>query len=481
MSLQAARIELARRKFFAFVKYMKPEYKFSWYHELLANELQEWYEGKKPRLIVEMPPGHAKSEFCSRLLPAWLLGKEPTQNTVGASYSEDLTALFKRAITSNMEEERFREVFPECQISTTIEPVEGEAEIKAKSLVNNALEFQIAKHKGGYKAAGVGGALTGRRAKFLILDDPFKNEKEADSATVREDRWGWFTTVFMTRMIGDDSRILIVTTRWHKDDIVGRIEEAKLEGWNHLRLPAMMTADFRKDSIVHPKDLRKDGEVLWPEMHSPKLIEELKRTQGSRRFSAVYQQSPSTPEGTILKRLWTLKRYKVLPNDITTYIQSWDCSFKDAETSDFVVGGVWGKRGGEFFLIYRIREKLDLPGTIAAIEAMTKMFPKARKKVIEDKANGPAVISSLKKKISGLVAYNPTESKIARFNSITPLWEAGNVWLPDSSIAPWIDNYVEELLAFPNGSHDDQVDFTSQALIDLDKGSNEHLKKMSKM
>lgn len=479
MSLKAARIEKARRKFFDFVKYMKPEYEFSWHHELLANELQDWYEGRKPRLIVELPPGHAKSEYCSRLLPAWILGKEPSQSVVGASYSEDLTALFKRAIVDNMELERYAEVFPETKISTTVEPDDDDP--RDKNLINNALEFQVAKHKGGYKAAGVGGALTGRRAKFLILDDPFKNEQEADSKTVRDARWGWFTTVFMTRMIGDESRVLIVTTRWHKDDIVGRIEEAKLEGWNHVRLPALMTDEFKKTRFVHKKDLREVDEVLWPTVHSPKLIEELKRTQGSRRFSAVYQQSPTIPEGALLKREQTLKRYKVLPNDITTFIQSWDCTFKDTESSDYVVGGVWGKRGGEFFLIYRIREKLDIIGTIAAIEAMTRMFPKARKKIIEEKANGAAVITMLKKKVSGLVPYNPTESKVARFNSIIPLWEAGNVWLPDSSIAPWIDNYVEELLEFPNGSNDDQVDFTSQALIELDKGNDAAFKAMAKM
>jgi predicted phage terminase large subunit-like protein len=469
--IEDIRIEKARRKFVHYVRYLKPKYELNWHHELLADQLQQWYEGKIKRLIVEMPPGHAKSEYCSKLLPSWLLGKEPDENVIATSYSEDLVKSFKNSVTENISDERYCKIFPETRIDTSPNLAEGE------SAINNALEFRVIKKEGGYKCAGVGGSLTGRRAKFLILDDPFKNDKEADSAQLRQDRWNWFSTVFLTRMKGDDSRVLIVTTRWHKDDIVGRIEKEKLEGWTYLRLPAIMTKDFLAEA--HDEDPRGEGQVLWPQMHSPELINEFKKTQGSRKFAAVYQQQPTVPEGSIIKRNW-LKFYKVAPAHFDRMIQSWDCAFKDAETSDFVVGGVWAKKGGDFYLLTRIRERLDLPATLQAVESMTARFPKARKKVVEGKANGPAVISSLKKKISGLVEYNPTESKVSRLNSVSPFFEAGNVYLPDRSIAPWIDEFIEELIEFPNGSHDDQVDFTSQALIELGDNAGDALKNLVK-
>jgi predicted phage terminase large subunit-like protein len=177
----------------------------------------------------------------------------------------------------------------------------------------------------------------------------------------------------------------------------------------------------------------------------------------------LYQQRPTPAEGDIFKRAW-FKYYKVLPSKFDEVIMSWDCAFKDNKENDFVVGQVWGRVGADKYLIDQVRDRMDFPTTVSAFRNMSYRYPECRVKLIEDKANGSAVISTLKHEISGIVPVNPEGGKISRASAVTGDFEAGNVYLPDPSLKRWVLDYVEELVSFPNGAHDDCVDSTSQAL-----------------
>lgn len=202
----------------------------------------------------------------------------------------------------------------------------------------------------------------------------------------------------------------------------------------------------------------------------PAEIDDLKRSLGSYAAAGQLQQRPSPAEGGILKREWW-RFYTVAPEHFDEVIQSWDCAFKDTDTSDYVVGQVWGRVKADKYLLDQVRGRMDCPATIRAVKRLSERWPKANAKLIEDKANGPAVIASLKHEIPGLIAVNPEGGKQARVHAVSPQIESGNVYLPVSSAAPWVDAFVEEAAVFPNGPHDDQVDAMSQALLRLKKRS----------
>jgi len=249
-------------------------------------------------------------------------------------------------------------------------------------------------------------------------------------------------------------------TRWHEDDLAGRLlKEMKAGGqqWTVLELQAVAGEN---DALG-----RKPGEALWPEYgYNEAWAAETKVDVGTYFWNALYQQHPSSPEGEMLKRGWW-KFYKAIPADLQEVIQSWDMTFKDSDGSDYVTGGVWGRKGADKYLLDQVRGRMDFPTTLAAVKALTAKWPEARAKLVEDKANGPAVIATLKREIPGLIPVEPRGSKMARVAAVSPEIEAGNVYLPDPSIAPWVNDFIEECSAFPNGKHDDQVDQMSQALL----------------
>ncbi len=466
--------ELARRHFLDYVRYMRPDYVISWHHELLANTLEDWMLGKIPRLAIYMPPGHAKSEYGSRFLPSWGMGKFPQMKFIAGSYAASLAELMNRDVQNLMDSEKYLCIFPDVRLNGS--NVRSIANGKA---LRNAEMFETMrpdgkKWGGAYKCSGVGGPLTGFRGDRLFLDDPFKNREEANSPTIRAKVWDWFTQVYGTRKRKGAGELMILT-RWHEDDIAGRA--LAKGGWETLSLPAIMTEDEIKTK--HPKDPREIGEVLWPDHYPIEVIEERRRDIGSRDFNALYQQRPSAQEGALIKRDW-FRFYKELPvNKLKRIIQSWDTSFKDSEGSDFVVGGVLATDGVDFYLTDLTRGRMGFNAAKTAIKTMSGKHPKATKKIIEDKANGPAIIDSLKKELTGITPYSPKDSKVARLNAVAPIFEAGNFYLPDPSIAPWVNDYIEELVSFPTGAHDDQVDMTTQGLLEL-RNNNNVLDKLSK-
>lgn len=423
----------------AFTARTFPRYRPAPHHHLIAERLMAVERGEIDRLIITMPPRHGKTQLASIQFPAWFLGRNPDKRVIGASYAALLAYRISRQARNLL------------QLRAWPFPV-GLADDLA-----NIQSWDIGHHRGGYLAAGVGGPITGSGAHLLIIDDPIKNQEEADSATYRDNVWDWYTSTAYTRL-EEGGAIILIQTRWHHDDLAGRLlAEAKAGGdrWEVLHLPAV--AD--------------DGAALWPEKYDRAALDRIKAAVGSRVFNALYQGRPSNDESALLRREWW-RFYggptgRDLPGSFDHALQSWDMTFKGDVHNDFVAGQVWARRGADCYLLARDKRRLDFPGTLAAIRAMTGRYPWVATKLVEDTANGPAVIATLEREIGGLVAVRPEGGKVARVNAVAGLVEAGNVWLPHPSIAPWVEDFVEECAAFPTGAHDDDVDAMSQALVRL--------------
>lgn len=312
---------------------------------------------------------------------------------------------------------------------------------------------------------GAGGPLTGKGANLLIIDDPIKNSEDAASEVMRDKLWEWFKTTAFSRL-EPGAPCIIVATRWHEDDLIGRLEkEGRKDGgvkWDVMKFPALATeADILG---------RKPGEALWPARYDEVAMDEIKRINSPYNWSALYQQNPTPEEGGGVRRGWW-KYYKILPSTFDTIIQAWDMAVKDKETSDYTVGQVWGRKGGEFFLIDQIRSHMSMPDILVAMRNLTARYPQAVAKIIEDAASGPAVIAMLQKEVSGMIPWPPKGARRAdkgvRLNAVTPLIAAGNVYLPenmDGTKPFWVSEFVEECAAFPNGTNDDQLDAMVHAL-----------------
>ena len=279
--------------------------------------------------------------------------------------------------------------------------------------------------------------------------------------------------------------MVVVMQRCHQQDLGGHLLEQG--GWEHLCLPAEYEGPSRATSIGWSDPRQEHGELLWPERFGPQEIESLKRSLGSYAAAGQLQQRPSPAGGGILKRHWFRfwqpagqnlppvivrlpdgTQQSVMPVDvyrIDEVIQSWDCAFKDLATSDYVVGQVWARLGAAHLLLDQVRARMDYPSTVKAVVELSGKWPMCIAKLIEDKANGSAVIQMLSGSIPGLLPVNPEGGKVARAAAVSPLIEAGNVYLPHPQYAHWVADFIEECAAFPNGAHDDQVDAMTQALI----------------
>lgn len=470
-ALQLKAMKRARNSLLDFTTFTFPGYQVNWHHKLLCQKLDEFVDGPIDRLMVFMPPRNGKSELVSRRLPAYILGRNPDAEVIACSYSADLASRMNRDVQRIIDSNEFAALFPETQLSS-----KGTSTgLKGKWLRNSDI-FEIPGRRGIYRSAGVGGGITGMGFNVGIIDDPIKNRDEADSATYRDKVWDWFTSTFLTRM-EKNGKMLLTLTRWHSDDLAGRLLEISkgkdADKWEVISLPAIADTD----SVLNEFDPRNIGDPLWPEKYNLEMLGKIKGTIGSRDWSALFQQRPSIEGGELVQRSW-FKYYKEPPANFHEIIQSWDFTFKDVSTSDFAVGQVWGRRDGEKWLLDQFRGRMGFVESIQAIKNLSAKWPKATLKLIEDKANGPAVIDSLKRQLPGIVPVTPQGSKMSRVYSVSPQIEAGNVHLPDPTIAPWVSDYVEEWVAFPNGKHDDQVDASTQALQRLGSSQSESLKKL---
>lgn len=412
-----------------------------------------------------MPPQEGKSQRVTKTTTLWQLLRAPRTRIGVVSYAQALAETFSREIRNWI---------------SIYDGTEGTLDLGLRIARDNgsARRWQLRGQRGGVVAVGVESGITGRPLDGLVIDDPFADEKQADAAYYRNLVWNRWRSTWSTRL-APGAPVIVIMTRWHEDDLVGRLLGAE-DGhrWRVINIPALADHDPVKGE-ADPLG-RAPGQWLTSARgRTDAEWEEIRIQVGSRVFNALYQGRPSPSTGNVWLRpwwrfyehmLWTLGpdgAYRVEADEV---VQSWDMAFKDTKGSDFVVGTVWARRGADVYLLDKVHKRLTFTETLTAFQALTARWPQATAKYVEDKANGTAVIDTLKSKIPGIVAINPTESKYARANAVAPFIEAGNVHLPAPHVAlPDVDpdSLIDEAAAFPNAAHDDQVDSTSQALARL--------------
>ena len=409
------------------------------------------------------------------------MGRNPDLTIIAASYGADLARRMNRDVQRIIDSRPYRDIFP----ATTLSGKNIRADAQGTWLRNSDM-FEVVGHAGYYLGTGVGGAVTGMGAHVAIIDDPVKNRKEANSAAFRETVYDWYTSTLYTRL-APDGGILLTVTRWHEDDLAGRLlslarSDPDADQWEVVTLPAIA------EEPTAPYDIRKPGEALWPSRWGADKMKKVRLTVGSRDWASLYQQRPAPDEGNIFKRVswryWKPRGSSLPPVLVTTadgevvaieaedlpaqfdeQLQSWDMTFKDTAASDFVAGLALGRAGANKYVLDYVCERMDIVATMKAVAAMTLRHPAAITKLIEDKANGPAVIQMLKGKIAGLIAVEPEGGKVSRAYAAQPEVESGNVYLPHPLLASWVNRFIGSAAAFPNAANDDDVDAFTQAII----------------
>ena len=442
------KIREARNNLLSFISVTYKDYKIGWVHQEICETLdlflKDLIDGKRPRLIITMPPRSGKSEIVSRRFPAYFLGKYPDLSIISVSYSATLAEDFCRDVQRIIDSDEYKAIFPNTKLSDK----------KDKNYKRTSDIFEIVGHKGVYCSAGVGGGITGKGCDILIIDDPIKNRQEANSENTRKKIFDWYSSTAYTRLspIGG---VIMMCTRWHLDDLIGKVLSDKNQKPFHvISYPAI---------AEHDEPHRKQGEALHPERFSLEILNEIKSTLSASDWLSLYQQRP-TPEGGAIFEVSKLRYFDESsePKRFDQIVGSWDMTFKENKTSDFVVGQLWGRKGSEFYLLDMVRDRMDFVKTLKVFINFANKHKNCNCWLVEDKANGTAIISTLKKHISGIIPITPKESKQERAYAITPYLEAGNIFFPKNQ--KFTKDLEEEMLQFPAGVHDDTVDSMTQAL-----------------
>lgn len=428
----------------------KDVYKPGKHHHIIARELEQVMLGKTKRLMIFAPPQHGKSELATQLFPAFYYGHRPQDSIIVGGYAQDKADDFGRATKNYISSDIYKAIFPNTNIDPTSDSIR-----------------RFATTEGGqYFAVGIGGAVTGRGANGLIFDDPYKNREEADSESRNELIIGWWKSTFRTRLRGD-GWIVIIQTRWNKRDLVQYLLDNEGDNpkykWKIVNLVAMIEDedDAKQDPLK-----RKVGEVLWPSVFSNEVMTQMKQDVGSRDWNALYQQRPSDAKGEIYHRDWFKfwcekgcradHQHHPLPERFEESTQVWDCSFKETKTSDYVVGLAGARNKGNLYILDRTKQRADLPKTIQMVLDFSAKWHWIMRKAFEPKANGPAVMSTLKDKLPGMVELPVDGGKPGRWNATAPAVESGNVYLPYG--ASWVEDFIEVCASVPNGKYDDDAD-----------------------
>jgi len=370
----------------------------------------------------------------------------------------------QRIIDSN----EYQQVFP----NTTLWSKNVRTTAHGSYLRNSDL-FEIVNYEGAYRSAGVGAGITGLGGHYLLIDDFLKNMQEALSKTTRKTILDWYRSTFYTRA-EKDAGILITATRWHEADLIGSLlefmaEDEDADQWVLVNFPAV------KEDDSNPDDPRKIGDPLWEWKYNLERLAKIKASLGTQVWNALYQQRPSPESGNIIERTW-FRKYREMPpiEQFDVIMTSWDCNFKAGDNNSFVCGTVWGTIGPRRYLLDMYHERTGFIGTLSAMKDMAGKWPMSIEHAVEDKANGPAVIETMCEHVPGVTGFNPgQDSKVARLRAVSPQFEAGNIWVPDPTTidAPWVKDYIDELVSFPNAATNDRTDSSSQALLKLHSAS----------
>lgn len=464
--LPDVRRELARRSLLHFTTYTFPGYQVNWHHRVLAEMLDGFVSGHYPRLMVFMPPRHGKSELVSRRLPAYILGRRPDAQIIACSYASDLAARMNRDVQRIIEHPHYHEVFPESTLAATSSRAQA---------VRNTEMFELLGQHGVYRSAGVGGGITGMGMNFGIIDDPIKNREEAQSSTIRNNLWDWYTSTFFTRL-EKHGRILLTMTRWHYDDLAGRLLAANVEApererWTILSFPA------RAEVPTDERDPRQAGEPLWPWKYSDDTLQGIQQTIGPQQWAALYQQRPAPTEGALFV-VETLRDVEVLPDayrllapdhEPRTVAASKcrvfltvDLAASLKESADWTVVSAWAVTPQQDLLwldVYRVR--MEGPDHVDLIERVAKKYRPCAIG-IESVAYQLALVQSVRRTGLPVREIRVDRDKVSRAIPAAARMSAGAVYARAG--ASWRSALADELLRFPYGEHDDQVDTLSMAV-----------------
>jgi predicted phage terminase large subunit-like protein len=471
----AARI-LARRKLIHFITRMKPNYLAGWVHHDICRRLEKFVEdvaeGKDPRLMLFMPPRHGKSLIASDMFPSWVLGQHPDWEFIAASYAVSLPIEFSRNIRDRMKDEAYQQLFPKVNLRQD----------------SQSSERWLTKQGGGYIAAGVGTGISGKGAHILMIDDPIKDAQEADSETVRETAWSWWSSTASTRL-APNSGVLIIQTRWHDDDLSGRLisqmKELKKEGapkdeidnWEIIEYPALATETewltkageiIRSPTAANVDDykLRGKGEALHPARYDYKRLMRKKRTMEPRHWSALYQQNPVPDEGVYFTKDMFRYTGSLPPLHQMNIFAAFDLAIGEKQQNDYTVGVVGGLDYNDQLIIFDlVRFKGD---SFKIVEAILNVYEKYHPSMIgiEKGQLELAIKPILKKRMrerrlyptlaEGEYALVPITDKMTRARPLQGRMQQGMLYFLDTQ--PWLETLRYEMLRFPGGVNDDIVD-----------------------
>ena len=444
--------ENSRTNFLTFVNRMWPSFIAGRHHSIMADAFERVAKGELKRLIINMPPRHTKSEFASYLFPAWFLGRYPEKKIIQTAHTAELAVGFGRKVRNLINQEDFQQVFPGITLSS---------DSKAAGRWNT-------NKKGDYFAIGVGGAVTGKGADVLIIDDPHSEQEAALGAynpEVYDKVYEWYTSGPRQRL-QPGGAIIVVMTRWSVRDLTGQIVKSATQRdgadeWEIIELPAIMPS----------------GDPLWPEFWPLDQLEALKAELPVSKWSAQYQQDPTSEEGALIKREWWREWERDSPPPCEAIIQSWDTAFLKTQRADYSACTTWGifhhpNEDGvtvpNLILLDAYKEKLEFPELKrAAYEKYWEYEPDQM--IVEAKAAGSPLIFELRAMGIPVTEFTPSrgQDKIARVNAVSDLFASGVIWAPPTR---WAEEVIEECAAFPAGENDDLVDSTTQALLRFRQG-----------
>jgi predicted phage terminase large subunit-like protein len=445
------RRQACRDKFMAFVQEVWPTFIGGRHHAKMADAFERVARGELKRLIINMPPRHTKSEFASYLLPAWFLGKFPQKKVIQTSHTAELAVGFGRKVRNLVDTDVYHQIFPDLSLS---------ADSKAAGRWNTS--------KGGdYFAIGVGGAVTGKGADVLIIDDPH-SEQEAALAEINPDiydkTYEWYTSGPRQRL-QPGGAIVIVMTRWSKRDLTAQVlKSAAQRGgdeWEVIEFPALLPS----------------GQPLWPEFWSLKELAALKEELPNSKWMAQYQQNPTGDQSAIVKREWWKTWERDDPPQCEFILQSWDTAFEKTQRADYSACTTWGVfyhpddngiEQANIILLNAFRDRMEFPTLKrAAIDEYREWDPDSI--IIEKKASGAPLIYEMRAMGIPVQEFTPTRGndKISRLNAVSDLFASGRVWAPGTH---WAEEVIDEVASFPGGEHDDYVDTVSMAMHRFRKG-----------
>jgi len=443
---QLERNEACQNNFLTFVRRLWPEFITGRHHKIIAEKLERVARGELKRLIINMAPRHTKSEFASFLFPAWMMGRNPRMKIIQATHTTELAVNFGRKTKNLIDNDEYKEIFPEVKLA---------ADSKASGRWDTS-------SGGMYYAVGVGSNLAGRGGDLVIIDDPH-SEQTAMSNTGFDDAWDWYTGGPRQRLQPGGS-IVLVQTRWSEKDMTGQLIRAMAKDpladqWEIVELPAIFD----------------DGQPCWPEFWSLEDLTAVRASIPPSKWNAQYQQNPTGEENAIIPREWWCKWEQDNVPQLQFVIQSYDTAFSRRETSDYSAITTWGVfypvegEGPNLILLDSKKGRWDFPELKEiALEQYNYWEPDTV--IVEAKASGLPLTQEMRQTGIPVVNFTPSKGndKVSRVHAVSPLFEAGMVWAPDTTFA---EELIEEVAAFPNGEYDDLVDSMTQALMRYRQGN----------